>query len=345
MKTTAAVLTELNQPLQILELDLPDLHPGQVLVEMAYSGICHTQLNEIRGKKGPDKFLPHTLGHEGSGRVVATGAQVAKVAPGDRVVCTWLKGSGADVPSAQYFYRGAKVNSGAISTFLTNAVISENRLVVIPAGMPLREAALLGCAIPTGVGIVRNSLQVGPGNSLAVFGAGGIGLSAIMTAAALGAGPIIAVDVFDHKLEQARSLGATHVINGKTTSAAAEIHAVVPGGVDFAIEATGSTTVMEAAFASIKNSGQCIIAGNPAAGEKICLDPFDLIKGKRIYGSWGGASDPDRDIPAYVELYLSADLPLERLITHEFTLSEINAAFTELEQGRVGRAIVKLEHD
>ena len=343
MKTKAAILTELNQSLQIMDLEMPELQPGQVLVEMAYSGICRTQLNEIRGKKGPDRFLPHTLGHEGSGLVVIIGAQVTKVAPGDRVVCTWLKSSGADVLATQYLYRGEKVNSGAISTFLTHAVISENRLVPIPAEMPLKEAALLGCAIPTGAGIVRNTLQVESDHSLAVFGAGGIGLSAIMTAAALGTETIIAVDIFDHKLQQAKVLGATHLINGESGTVLQEIAAIVPGGVDFSIEATGVTAVMETAFAVIKNNGQCIITGNPAVGEKLCLDPFDLIKGKRICGSWGGATDPDRDIPAYVELFLSANLPLDRLITHEFSLAEINSAFDELEQGKVGRAIIKME--
>lgn len=343
MKTKAAILIELNRPLQILELDIPELQPGQVLVEIAYSGVCRTQLNEIHGLKGPDKFLPHTLGHEGSGKVIATGPKVTKVAPSDQVVCTWLKGSGADVSSTQYLTNGTKVNSGAISTFLTLAVISENRLVPIPAEMPLKEAALLGCAIPTGAGIVRNTLQIQHGDSLAVFGAGGIGLSAIMAAAALEVETIIVIDIFDTKLERAHSLGATHSINSATDDVLAEINAISPGGVDFTIEATGVTTVMETAFAAIKNSGQCIIAGNPATGEKLRIDPFDLIKGKRICGSWGGATDPDRDIPYYVKLYQSDNLKLDNLITHEFSLSEINKAFDELEHGKVGRAIVKLE--
>ncbi len=164
MKTKAAVLVNLPSLLEIWEFDSSSLKAGQVLVEMAYSGICHSQLNEIIGLKGEDHFLPHTLGHEGSGVVSEIGRGVSKVKPGDHVVLSWIKGEGQNAPGCQYQSACGEVNSGAISTFLTHAVISENRLVAIPKQMPLREAALLGCAIPTGAGVVRNEmkLQAGP---------------------------------------------------------------------------------------------------------------------------------------------------------------------------------------
>ncbi len=143
MRTDAAVLFEVNQPLCLLSLDLPDLKPGQVLVEVAYSGVCHSQLHEVRGRRGPDRFLPHTLGHEGSGTVLAIGSGVTKVTAGDRVVLTWIKGEGADVPSTTYGGGPGRVNSGAISTFMRHTITCENRLVVLPSDMPLREA---GCS-------------------------------------------------------------------------------------------------------------------------------------------------------------------------------------------------------
>src|ERR1700733_5747059 len=152
MKTEAAILSKLNTPLEIWEIEIPRLLPGQVLVKMAYSGLCHSQLNEIKGLKGEDKFLPHTLGHEGSGIVESIGANVTKVKSGDPVVLTWLKGSGAEVLGTQYLSKHGTVNSGPISTFLSYAIISENRVVQIQRHMPLKEAALLGCAIPTGAG-------------------------------------------------------------------------------------------------------------------------------------------------------------------------------------------------
>ena len=215
VKTQAAVLIQLCAPLEIWELEIPHLKEGQVLVKMAYSGLCHSQLNEIKGLKGEDKFLPHTLGHEGSGYVEAIGPKVTKVRPSDPVVVSWLKGSGADIPSTQYGSKKGVVNSGAISTFLSYAVISENRLVPLPKQMPLKEAALLGCAIPTGAGVVKNEMAIPAGNSFALFGAGGVGLSALLAAKQAKAFPIIAIDVIEAKLQTARLLGATHVIHAR----------------------------------------------------------------------------------------------------------------------------------
>jgi S-(hydroxymethyl)glutathione dehydrogenase/alcohol dehydrogenase len=343
MTVKAAVLHNLNEPLQIEELTLPALKPGQVLVEVVYSGVCHTQLSEARGRRGPDRFLPHTMGHEGSGVVLDVGPDVKKVKPGDRVVLTWIKGYGRDVPSTQYHAAHGIVNSGAISTFLQQAVISENRLVPIPEAMPLKEAALLGCAIPTGAGIVLNTLRVTPGSSVAVFGVGGVGLSAVMAAALANAIPIIAIDIFDHKLEQAKGLGATHGINAKTQDVQAILMELTQGrGVDFAIEAAGRPQTMESAIAAVTApGGVTVLAGNLAAGERISLDPFDLIKGKKILGTWGGETNPDRDILRYATLYQANRLPLQQLITHTYFLDDINTALSDLEIGKVGRAIVQ----
>jgi S-(hydroxymethyl)glutathione dehydrogenase/alcohol dehydrogenase len=347
MKTQAAVLYELSQPLRLEELTIPSLKPGQVLVEVAYSGVCHTQLSEARGKRGPDRFLPHTMGHEGSGIVREIGQGVNKVKEGDRVVMSWLKGTGADVPSAQYQGQNQTVNSGAISTFLHHAVISENRLTIIPEAMPFKEAALLGCAIPTGAGIVMNTLKIRPGSTIAIFGVGGIGLSSVLTANIMNATTIIAVDIFDHKLDQAKALGATHTINAKTTDVQQAIKELTDGkGVDYAIEAAGSIQTMEAAISAVRVAGgQAVLAGNLASGEKISLDPFDLIRGKNILGTWGGETNPDRDIPIYAKLYQAGKLPLEKLITHSYSLTEINQALDDLEKGKVGRAIISNQID
>ncbi|MBA3016727.1 zinc-binding dehydrogenase [Patescibacteria group bacterium] len=346
MKTKAAVLYEINEPLQIEELTIPELRSGQVLVKIAYSGICRSQLNEIRGLKGQDKFLPHTLGHEGSGIVEAIGLGVSKVKPGDHVVLTWIKGKGAEIPSTLYKKAdGSVVNSGAISTFMTKAVISENRLVKIPPEMPLREAALLGCAIPTGAGIVLNTLRVQSGNSIAIFGVGGIGLSAVLAARLMNATPIIAVDVFDHKLKLARDVGATHLINASQGDPLTTIMKITDGrGVDYAIEAAGRRETMESAFQAVRNNGGlCVLAGNLLHGERISLDPFDLIKGKQIIGTWGGETDPDRDIPQYIRLYQASKLKLDELITDTFSLDEINKTIDMMSKGKItGRCLIEM---
>lgn len=346
MKTKAAVLYEINEPLQIKELSIPVLQSGQVLVKIAYSGVCRSQLNEIQGLKGKDEYLPHTLGHEGSGIVEAIGAGVSKVEPGDRVVLTWIKGRGADVPSALYKKAdGSIVNSGAISTFMTKAVISENRLVKISPEMPLREAALLGCAIPTGAGIVLNTLRVQPGSSVAVFGVGGIGLSAVLAADLMNATPIIAVDVFDYKLKLARDGGASHLINAGQEDPLAGILEITGGrGVDYAIEAAGRRETMENAFQVVcDKGGLCVLAGNLSHEEKISIDPFDLIKGKRVIGTWGGETNPDQDIPKYIRLYQAGRLKLDDLITDSFSLDDINFAIKKMRKGEIaGRCLVKL---
>jgi S-(hydroxymethyl)glutathione dehydrogenase / alcohol dehydrogenase len=344
MKTKAAVLTQIDHPLEIQNLTIPQLKPGQVLVKVAYSGICHTQLNEIRGKKGPDNYLPHTLGHEGSGVVFEVGPDVTKVKKGDHVVLTWIKAEGADVPSTQYMNDDQVVNSGAISTFMEYTVTCENRLVVVPDKMPLKEAALLGCAMPTGAGIILNNAKVEEGSTVAVFGSGGIGLCAILGAKMAKASMIIAIDVQDHKLEMAKQLGATHVIQAKNQNAVEAVMELTNGkGVDYAVEAAGLILTMEQSYAVVKNGGGlCILAGNLAAGQKIQLDPFDLIKGKQIIGTWGGGSKPDKDITFYAERYLSDDLPFNKLITDTYPLEEINTAIERFEQGQGLRTLLEM---
>lgn len=344
--TRAAVLVETGQPLQIMDLQLPALKPGQVLVEMDYAGVCHTQLHEVRGKRGPDHFLPHVLGHEGAGTVLALGDGVTKVKTGQRVVLTWIKGEGADVPGSTYESKIGTVNSGAISTFMTHTVTCENRLVPIAEPLlPQREAALLGCAVPTGAGTIVNTADVIKGSSVAIFGVGGIGMSAVLAATMREAAIIIAVDIVDEKLTAATAAGATHVINANRENVVARIQEIMGGkGVDTAVEAAGKSETMEAAYNSIAyGGGLCILAGNVAFGEKICLDPYDLIKGRRLVGTWGGETKPDRDLPIYADMYVNGQFPFGQLVSHVWSLDEINTAFDELEAGRVARALIRLK--
>lgn len=341
----AAILVKTGEPLKIMELKIPELKSGQVLVKIAYSGVCHTQILEMDGRKGIDKFLPHTMGHEGSGIVLHLGPDVQKVKVGDHVVLSWIKGTGVDRPSSVYQSDYGQINSGAISTFIDYAIISENRLTPIKKEMPLKEAALLGCAIPTGAGIVLNSIGLRPGNSIAIFGVGGIGASAVIAADIMAAGKIIAVDIFDHKLEHASSLGATHTINARKKDCVSEIYRITDGnGVDYAVESAGKQETMEMAFRSVRDQGGvCVLAGNLPVGEHISIDPFDLIKGKKIIGTWGGETNPDRDIPLYVDLYLKGRLNLENLITHIYSFDNINNAIEDLKLGKVGRAMIDME--
>ena len=342
MKTLAAILNETNKPLIIDDVEIPALKRGQVLVKVLYSGICRAQYNEMIGHKGPDKFLPHLLGHEASGFVLDTGRGVTKVKKGDHVCLSWIKSKGLDAMNSQYKWGDRIVNAGAVTTFSDYTVVSENRVVKIAKNFSSDIAAIVGCAIATGCGIINNTLHATRKSSVVVFGAGGIGLSVIMGAKRQGCAIIIAIYVKDTKLKFAKSLGATHLINAAKKNVMESIRAIVGLGADFAVDASGNKIAMENAFACIKDSGSCVIAGNLGKDEKIELHPFELIKGKRLMGTWGGETDPDKDIPAYLKAYVRGVLPLDRMITHRFPLEDINKAFEVLIKGEAGRIILKM---
>jgi S-(hydroxymethyl)glutathione dehydrogenase/alcohol dehydrogenase len=341
----AAVLYETGKPLIVEDgIEIPVLQSGQVLVKVAYSGICRSQLMEVRGKRGEDDYLPHLLGHEASGWVVEAGVGVTKVKPGDKVVLTWIKGKGIDCKGAKYKLGDTTINSGAVTTFSDYTIVSENRCVVLDEDIPMDLAALLGCAVPTGAGIVFNTLRPDKDTSIAVFGVGGIGLSVILGAKVHECRQIIAVDINSKKLEMAREFGATDIINCKIEDPVKRIHQITDGqGADYSVEAAGRAEVIQSAFQSIKyNGGLCVIAGHPDCKERIQLDPFDLIRGKKIEGSWGGECKPDRDIAKYVKYYKNGKFPLEKMISQVYSLEEINQAFSELENGRAHRILIRM---
>ena len=343
----AAVLYKTGKPLVVEGgIEIPDLKPGQVLVKVAYSGICRSQLMEVEGKRGEDAYLPHLLGHEASGWVIKTGADVKKVKPGDRVVLTWIKGEGANCEGAKYKLGNITLNSGGVTTFSNYTVVSENRCVSLEEDIPMDIAALLGCAIPTGVGIVFNTVNPDKGASIAVFGVGGIGLSAVLGAKVHECSRIVAVDIKEEKLEMAREFGATDIINCNIEDPVKRIHQITDGqGVDYSIEAAGRAETIESAFQSIKyDGGLCVIAGHPSYEERIQLDPFDLIRGRKIEGSWGGECQPDKDIPMYIKYYKNGKFPLERMISQVYPLEKINQALIELKNGNAHRILIRMDH-
>ena len=344
----AAVLSRLNEPLEVMTaVEYGSPARGQVLVKLAFSGVCHSQLMEVRGRRGPDAYLPHMLGHEGSGKVIEVGDGVSKVKPGDLVVLGWIKGKGLDAGGVRYrcACMAQHINAGAVTTFNEYALVSENRLVALPAGIPLDVAVLFGCAVPTGAGIITNDLRPVPGSRIAIFGLGGIGMSALMAIMLYQCAQVIAVDVSAEKLALAKSFGATHVIDASATDPVAEIKSLTQGGgVDYAVEASGQAKVIEQAFASIRRGGGvCVFASHPEHGKLISIDPYELICGKKIRGSWGGSSDPDRDVPLFARLYLEGKLPLEKLISKRYKLESINEALDDMEDMKTGRPLIEID--
>lgn len=345
MKTTAAILVETDHPLELLDLDLPSLKPGQVLVAIRTTGVCHTQLLEARGHRGADPYVPHCLGHEGVGEVLEVGGGVSKVKPGDSVILSWIKGSGGDVPGTVYHESGTgrAVNAGGITTFMRHAIISENRLTPLPSDVPSREATWLGCAMPTGVGAVVNTADMKSGESVAVFGCGGVGLCAIAGAASLGASHVIAIDLLDDKLKVAQQMGATHQINAATQNVGELIQALVKGGVDIAIEATGQPSVMRQALEIVRpRGGRAVVIGNARFGREVSLDPSQFNQGKQLRGTWGGDSVPDRDYPRFAGLLASGAIDLSPLMSTPFALEQVNDALNALESSEVVRPLIDL---
>ena len=342
----AAVLTELNTPLRIAELTMPGaLAVGQVLVKIYFSGVCGSQLGEIDGAKGEDKYLPHLLGHEASGKVAAVGAGVKYVKPGNKVVLHWRKGAGIEGDPPVYHWDGKRVNAGWITTFNEYAIVAENRVTPIPDDSDLEVASLFGCAVTTGFGVVENNARVRIGESVVVFGAGGIGLNVIQAAALVSAYPIIAIDIFDNRLELARQMGATHVINAKAANVRKSIQEVVEGaGVDVFIDNTGQSANIEMGYEITKAQGRVTLVGVPRKDNNISIYSLPLHFGKGLIGSYGGEAVPQSDIPRYHNLFRAGKLQLKQLLTETYSLDQINEAIADMRSGKMrGRCLIKLD--
>jgi S-(hydroxymethyl)glutathione dehydrogenase / alcohol dehydrogenase len=343
MKTEAAVLVETGRKLEIASLTIPPLKQGQVLVEIAYSGMCGTQVLEVRGDKGEDRWLPHCLGHEASGVVRETGPGVTHVAVGDPVVLSWLKGPGIEAGGSAYDWNGRRVNAGAVTTFQRLALVSENRITRLPDGFAMDLAVLLGCAAPTGIGAVANVLKAASGSSVAVFGVGGIGLHACMAAAFAGCAPVIAIDPNPDRRALAGAFGATHILDPAAGDPVEAVRALVPGGVDAAVESSGSPLAMRQAMEGCRaQGGRAVVIGNARFDAVLSLSPALFNQGKSLLGTWGGDSRPERDFAAFAELLAAGRFPVRRLLSAPYSLAETAQALQDLAAGRVGRPLIDM---
>jgi S-(hydroxymethyl)glutathione dehydrogenase/alcohol dehydrogenase len=340
---TAAILAESRRPLVVDEIAMPEaLDAGQVLVRVLYTTICGAQINEIDALKGPDRFLPHLLGHEASAEIIEIGPGVTTVKPGDTVVLHWRPSQGIQSSTPAYSWRGQKLNAGWVTTFNEYAVISENRMTVIPADFDLRIAPLLGCAVTTAAGVVNNDAHLKIGESVAIFGVGGVGLNLVQFAALAGGYPIVAVDLLDHKLDMARARGATHCINGGSVGdvAGAVREIVGAAGPDKVFETTGVKSVIEMAYDLAHKDGTCVLIGVPH--EKVTISTLPIHFNKVLTGSEGGSAKPHIDIPRIIRLVKARRLSFDGIITDEFSLDDINPAFDLVRSGKAGRVLLRV---
>lgn len=339
MKTfKAAVLVAHNAPLELTELELPrDLYVGQVLIKLTHSGICSAQLGEIKGVKGVDKYMPHLLGHEGSGIVMSTGPGVTHVKLGDAVILHWRKGQGIESGPPKYRTTdGREIGGGWVTSFNEYAVVSENRLTKISPDVNKEHAALLGCAVTTGLGLICNEVQLKIGQSVLVYGCGGVGLNVLQGAKLAGAFPIVGVDLTKEKHEAAIRFGAS------LACSPAEMASVYSKGkYDVVVDTTGNPDVMKMAWESTANDGVLCLVSQLAHDKYLPLQTLAMHGGKRLIGCDGGGTNPTKDIPRYLRLYEAGRLNLSELVTHRYKLGDINIALDNIRAGKVGRAVIE----
>ncbi|HEX8205636.1 MAG TPA: zinc-dependent alcohol dehydrogenase family protein [Solirubrobacteraceae bacterium] len=375
MTVRGAVLREMglprpyaeSRPLEIVELRLDPPGPGEVLLRVRAAGLCHSDLSVINGSR--PRVMPMVLGHEASGEVVACGDGVTSVVPGDRAVLTFVPACGGCGPCraerAALCEPGAAANTAGtllaggrrwrdtaglelhhhlgISAFADHVVVSERSVVPVPRDLPFDVAALFGCAVLTGVGAAVNAAGLRGGETVAVFGLGGVGLAAVLGARMAGAREIIGVDLVADKLSLAGELGAAATVDAAAEDPVAAVRALTGGGVDVAIETAGHVAVLAQAYGATRRGGTTVTVGLPDPSRMLSIPAVSLVAEERtLRGSYLGSGVPSRDIPRFVDDHLAGRLPVERLLTHRLGLDEINEGFDRLSIGEGVRQAVVL---
>jgi len=360
----AAVLYESNKPIVIEDVSIDDPKDREVLVKMVATGVCHTDLHFIKGEM--PQPLPVVLGHEGAGIVEEVGPGVTTLQPGDHVVlmvayscgkCRYcVSGQPAMCPEWLAFHMIGSLPDGtkrlrkgdqelnhffSQSSFAEYAVVHERTAVKVRNDAPLDKVCLLGCGVTTGIGAVLNTAGIKAGDSIVIYGCGGVGLSGVMAAKLAGAGALIAVDTVEMKLEKAKEMGADYVINASQEDPPQKVMEILGGGADHAVECIGNVNVMAQAFASIHNGGKCVVAGMAPLGAMMSVAPFEFLLGKTITGSVQGHIRAAIDVPKYTDLYMSGKLPVDKLISRYYALDQLNEALEALEKGEVVRSVIR----
>ncbi len=363
--TRAAVLFGFFEPLKIETVKLNPPRADEVVVKMAASGVCHTDLSVQQAKLPVPP--PVILGHEGAGIVEEVGADVRHLRPGDHVVLSWVQSCGVChycVLGQEYLCDSAikAIMAGqesvfekdgvaisrlaGVASFAERSVVRASACVKIPREIPLDKACLVGCSVMTGVGAAINTVKVRPGQTVAVFGCGGVGLNVLQGAALCGASRIIAVDLVEKKLQWAKEFGATDAVNVKDVGDVAEaIRSMTDGvGVDYAFEAIGSPDAILQAFSSVKRGGKAVVVGVPGFDQSITVPGAAVpLEEKSLIGSLYGSGNMRRDMPQLLDLYLQGKLKLDELISRRITLDEVNDAFAAMQNGEVARSVIIYE--
>lgn len=338
----AAVLFSNNEPLGIAEIKHPKIGPDQLLVKMKYSGICRSQLMEVDGKRGNDKWIPHTLGHEAVGVIQEVGSQVSGYKIGEKVILSWIANKGTSAPG--YIYEsvdGIHINSGPISTFSEIAVIHKSRVHKVQGNFSDDLLSLFGCALLTGAGMALNYFDSSKHKKILILGFGGIGSAAAIALEIFKGAEITILDSSLERVEMAKSLGfknSFQITVKNDLKPSMEI-----GNFDLCLESGGTIESIELGFSLIKNDGLLAFASHPPFGDKLRIDPFELINGKKLIGCWGGDLQADLAVQIVSEHLSKSKLPLNLLVGKHFPLARINEAFDHLRKSKSGRALIDCE--
>lgn len=340
----AVILEKLDSPLVIKDVELTPLKIGQVLVKVLVSGLCGAQLQEISGLKGNANFLPHLLGHEGSGIVTEIGPGVTKVKVGDKVIMHWRKGDGIEAEFPNYILDGKKISSGKVTTLSEFSIVSENRLTKVDSDTSDYLCALLGCGLSTALGVINNEANVKFGESVMIVGCGGVGLNLIQAAKLASAYPIIGLDSFDDKLPFVLK-ETNYFVNNRKTNVGEYLKENNIKNIDVIIDTTGNVDLISDTIQYLSDNGRYIMVGQPKPGNNLMVmnaNSMFLGNGKSIKATQGGKTNPTEDFPKYVKLNEAGYLNIDNIVTHEFKLEDINEAFDLLRSGKSGRIMIRI---
>ena len=326
----AAVLYKINKPLKFIDCKIPILKKGQVLIKNSYSGICRSQIMEIDGLRGKDKWLPHLLGHEGVGKVIRIGKGVSKVRVGDTIISSWIRGEGLDVKIDNiYSVNDEKINSGKVTTFSEYSVVSENRVFLKPNNISTEIASLLGCAIPTGCGKILNLKNIIPIKSkILVFGLGGIGLLTFLALNSFGY-----KNLYFREINQKKKNLVKKFLCGRNGAGVKDF--------DFVFESAGLISTIEESFSLLKKDGTLYFSSHPDSSKKISINPHELISGKKIYGIWGGLVDMDKQLNILSNKIYKDLKNIKKDMLSYYDFKDINIAISDLKNNKVVRPIIK----
>ena len=335
----AAILVKKNEPLVVDDVNLPvNLEYGQVLVKILVSGLCGAQLQEIAGLKGNEKFMPHLVGHEGCGLVEKTGPGVSKVKVGDKVVLHWRKASGIEANFPQYNWNGRSMSGGKITTLSEYSIVSENRMTKVDQDISNDFAALLGCGISTGFSVVNKDANIKFGERVLVLGCGGVGLNCIYSSH-LSHALVWGMDINKNKKSMVEKNGGVFLHSEE------DIETVKKMKFDCIIDTTGILQLLSQLLETMSEQGRCILVAQPKPGSSLAINnPGKLFStnGQSIRTTQAGGFDPDVDIPRYINLYKNNKINLEHLITHRYSLTDINLAVSMLKSGSSGRIMIDI---